>query len=356
VVEPGKFYEVCLAVIESSSSYYLHTDLCSEIEMHNSYEKNAFNVVPDIASLAVGWKAEEKMNLIRQISVREFGHDHADTIDIEDAFNVNVPSERFYTFENLKPGIGYIVCFTTIYGEIEDTKRELQSDHCKEVITLPLSFPIKEVAAATAASSSTTAVVVALICCCCFPCRRKKKKKKLDQLCENNENKVNGELNTISEKTTSDHKCIQRYVVDTPPGERSCSENILLSCMDQKQIESTSESSQTMSQTCDCDDQNSENSIYSQIKTNDGICEHGTEILQTQADHNYSMIDKHPAKSEDNKEVVDKGKRPINSNATVRSTHSLSSKYSNRKFEETKRYLKKNASLCIRPEEVKSAI
>merc|ERR1711915_455593 len=149
------------------------------------YEKNAFTVVPDIASLAVGWKAEEKMNLIRQISVREFVHDHADTIDIEDAFNVNAPSERFYTFENLKPGICYVVCFTTIYGEIEDRKIELQSDQCKEVITLPLSFPIKEVAAATAASSSTTAVVVALICCCCFPCTKKKKKKKLNQLCEN---------------------------------------------------------------------------------------------------------------------------------------------------------------------------
>ena len=61
--------------------------------------------------------------------------------------------------------------------------------------------------------------------------------------------------------------------------------------------------------------------------------------------HDYSLIDKQSSADcdENDKEaVVIKDKRMAN--PTVRSTHSLSCKYSdNTKYEETKRHLKKNA-------------
>ena len=112
------------------------------------------------------------------------------------------------------------------------------------------------------------------------------------------------------------------------------------------------ESSNSVSQSYSYDDQICENSVYSQIKTNDHICDHGPVISQSEDNHNYSLIDKPHAKREDNKEVVVRERKPLNPNLTVRSAQSLSSKYSDRKFEETKRYLKKNASLCIRPDQV----
>ena len=61
---------------------------------------------------------------------------------------------------------------------------ELGGGECREVLTLPSTFPVEEVrpfsspphhpskvATAAAVSTSTTAAVVALVCCCCFPCR-----------------------------------------------------------------------------------------------------------------------------------------------------------------------------------------
>ena len=31
--ETDKYYELCLAVIETSTTYYLHQDLCSDVDM-----------------------------------------------------------------------------------------------------------------------------------------------------------------------------------------------------------------------------------------------------------------------------------------------------------------------------------
>ena len=120
--------------------------------------------------------------------------------------------------------------------------------------------------------------------------------------------------------------------------------------VDQEESEITCESSNSVTQSYEYDDHHCENSVYSQIKTNDHICDHDHVIVQD--NHNHSLIDKPPAKREDNKEVIVKERKPLNPNLTVRSAHSLSSKYSDRKFEETKKYLKKNASLCIRPDQV----
>ena len=317
-------------------------------------------VVPDISSVAVGWMANEKTtNVVRKISVREFGHNHASTVLVSDLFNSSQPSARFYTVESLKPGVGYVVCFMTIYGDVQQVETEVASDEgdCREVITLASLFPVKEVATATAVSTSTTAVVVALVCCCCFPCRKKSKKKSKDLDVNDNEAcKVNQVKNNSQKQESNDPRADrlfhQRYVEESSQEERSCSEKVWLSCVEQKDSEISCQSSNSVSQSCDYDDQHCENSVYSQIKTNDHICDHAPVIIQTEDNHNYSMIDKPPAKREDNKEVVVKGRKPLNPNLTVRSAHSLSSKYSDRKFEETKRYLKKNASLCIRPDQV----
>ena len=359
VPEIDKYYEVCLAVIETSTTYYLHQDLCSEVDTRSrnaSISGTNLTVVPDISSVAVGWMANEKANtVVRQISVREFGHSHASTFLVSDIFNTSQPSSRFYTIESLKPGVGYVVCFMTLYGDVKQAQTEVASDEgdCREVVTLASLFPVKEVATATAVSTSTTAVVVALVCCCCFPCRKKSKKKSKDlDVNENKACKVNQDKHEMNDPQ-ADRIFHQRYVESSSQEERSCGEKIWLSCVEQKDSEISCESSNSVSQSCDYDDQHCENSVYSQIKTDDHICDHAPVIIETEDNHNYSLIDKPPAKREDNnKEVVVKESKPLNPNLTVRSAHSLSSKYSDRKFEETKRYLRKNASLCIRPDQV----
>ena len=70
--ETDKYYELCLAVIETSTTYYLHQDLCSEVDMRSRVPSQAgtnLTIVPDISSVAVGWMANGKAcSLVRQIS------------------------------------------------------------------------------------------------------------------------------------------------------------------------------------------------------------------------------------------------------------------------------------------------
>ena len=135
-----KYYEVCLAVIETSTTYYLHQDLCSEVDMRSLVPRISgtnLTVVPDISSVAVGWMAHEKdNNVVRQISVREFGHSGGDTILVSDLFNSSQPSARFYTIDSLKPGVGYVVCFITIYGDVKEVKTEVETKVQKEKMYL----------------------------------------------------------------------------------------------------------------------------------------------------------------------------------------------------------------------------
>ena len=81
------YYEVCLAVVEQSTTYYLHQHLCIEVSPQpvttnpSSSPSSAssstttlltnLTVVPDINSVAVGWQlAEGNDPVVRQISVR----------------------------------------------------------------------------------------------------------------------------------------------------------------------------------------------------------------------------------------------------------------------------------------------
>ena len=321
---------------------------------------NNLTVVPDISSVAVGWMASgEADSVVRKISVREFGHSHADDVLVSDLFNSSQPSARFYTIDNLKQGVGYVVCFMTIYGDLKQSQTDSASDggDCREIVTLASVFPVKEVATATAVSTSTTAMVVALVCCCCFPCRKKSSKKSKDlDVNENESCKVKHEKNYATKRDAIDPQdnriFHQRYVEDSSQTEMSCGEKIWMSCVDQKESEISCESSNSASQSYEYDDHHCENSVYSQVRTNDHICDHNHVIVQTEDNQNYSLINKPLAKREDNKEAIVKEIKPLDPNLTVRSAHSLSSKYSDRKFEETKKYLKKNASLCIRPDQV----
>ena len=41
---------------------------------------------------------------------------------------------RFYTVDGLNPGVGYTVCFSTIYGEIEQgMEKAMEAGECREV-------------------------------------------------------------------------------------------------------------------------------------------------------------------------------------------------------------------------------
>ena len=79
------YYEVCLAVVEQSTTYYLHQHLCIEVSPQpvpsptssssslssSTTLSTNLTVVPDITSVAVGWQlAEGNDPVVRQISVR----------------------------------------------------------------------------------------------------------------------------------------------------------------------------------------------------------------------------------------------------------------------------------------------
>ena len=59
-----KYYELCLAaVIKTSTTYYLHQDLCSDVDMKTRVLGQAgtnLTIVPDISSVAVGWMENGK--------------------------------------------------------------------------------------------------------------------------------------------------------------------------------------------------------------------------------------------------------------------------------------------------------
>ena len=49
-------------------------------------------------------------------------------------FHQMMPTLRFYTVDGLNPGVGYTVCFSTIYGEIEQgMEKAMEAGECREV-------------------------------------------------------------------------------------------------------------------------------------------------------------------------------------------------------------------------------
>ena len=75
-VRPGSgYYEVCLAVIETSTVYYLHQSLCTEVEVvrEEQEEVEVMDVVvrPGVESAMVSWAGVSRETV--RLTVREWG-------------------------------------------------------------------------------------------------------------------------------------------------------------------------------------------------------------------------------------------------------------------------------------------
>ena len=247
--------QICLAVVDRSTVYYLHRSHCKEVRTDKSHlEKTSpssasqslasqstdqnegpvrtanISLVPDSNSVTVKWNVtvvqesdevkasrDEIYTLIRRISLRPFGTDNVTRLFVLEDFNLtslashkSPPSPRYYTLNHLSPSTAYVICFETLPDpapdEGEDEQRaearkgrkseEKESrNNCWETETLDeeAGFPVAEVATAAAVSTSTTAFVFAVVCCCCFPglCKKKKEDEKIKETEKTNE--VKGE-------------------------------------------------------------------------------------------------------------------------------------------------------------------
>ena len=226
--------QICLAVVDRSTVYYLHRSHCKEVRTNkNPLEKSSqtsqssqsidqnegpvrtanISLVPDSNSVTVKWNVtvvqesdesktsrDEIYTLIRRISLRPFGTDNVTRLFVLEDFNLtsllhkSPPSPRYYTLNHLSPSTSYVICFETLPDPAEEGEDEQRAEarrgrkseekesrnSCWETSTLDeeAGFPVAEVATAAAVSTSTTAFVVAIVCCCCFPGLCKKKKKK----------------------------------------------------------------------------------------------------------------------------------------------------------------------------------
>ena len=182
-VRPGPgYYEVCLAVIETSTVYYLHQSLCTEVEVlsEEEEEEEVVEVVvrPGVETARVGWTGVNTTERVR-LTVREWGQP------------LPVISRLVYhnssSLASLQPDTAYTVCVEPAEWRVGATK------HCQEVNishqpadcrldqldppqfkTQTAAWLTRETAVATSAavSSSSTMVVIFLLWCCCS--RRKK--------------------------------------------------------------------------------------------------------------------------------------------------------------------------------------
>ena len=107
------YYEVCLAVVEHVTVYYIHKDLCQEVKTLGLPEdlniislkktsppiiktKNV-TVIPNKESLTLTWHIDvsntsdtsnQLVSVIRQISIREFGSNNATQLFVLEDFNM----------------------------------------------------------------------------------------------------------------------------------------------------------------------------------------------------------------------------------------------------------------------------
>ena len=108
-LQSSTYYEICLAVVEHVTVYYIHRDLCREVKTVSTTEnvKKTSNfistknvtVVPSQNSVTLTWQiqvenneensgnAKEMISVIRQISVRKFGSDNTTQLFVLEDFN-----------------------------------------------------------------------------------------------------------------------------------------------------------------------------------------------------------------------------------------------------------------------------
>lgn len=228
----NSYYEVCLAVVEHSTIYYVHRNLCSEVSTSTAVNTSSvlpdnnqwvstknLSIVPSENSLTLAWQiavddkmpgrdAAKKMDnndlisVIRQISIREFGSENATQLFVLEDFNRTIIEEsksdasRFYTLPNLTPDSSYVVCFDTLENS-QASKAPVQSENCREIKTLKPNhtqlFPFVEVAAAAIVSAVVSAMLAAL---CCYLIYKYCHKKPLSNKGADAENALEEKLDT----------------------------------------------------------------------------------------------------------------------------------------------------------------
>ena len=110
---PNTFYEICLAVVEHDTVYYVHSELCREVETAQEMillpkaqiSTRNVTVVPHQNSVTLTWNIavedpnyldnnqdskDQLISVIRQISVRKFGSENATQLFVLEDFNRTV--------------------------------------------------------------------------------------------------------------------------------------------------------------------------------------------------------------------------------------------------------------------------
>ena len=66
------YYELCLAVIETSTVYYLHQDLCTELGGHSEEVDHDLNLTltPGQDKVTLGWTPTHPSNTVRYDLIR----------------------------------------------------------------------------------------------------------------------------------------------------------------------------------------------------------------------------------------------------------------------------------------------
>ena len=126
-LDNSEYYEICLAVVEHVTVYYIHRDLCQEVKTlpemdhilspksheisHNFISTKNVTILPSLNSVTLAWQIDiqeptneelskleqdqtsqtqqqrEMISVIWQISVRKFGSDNATQLFVLEDFN-----------------------------------------------------------------------------------------------------------------------------------------------------------------------------------------------------------------------------------------------------------------------------
>jgi hypothetical protein len=104
-LDPDSFYEVCVAIIDQSTVYYVHRTNCREVRTlgeDNTMKKKAasyaavtnITFVPDSHSITVAWKVSSNVSadVIRKISLRRFSQENVTQLYVLEDLNTTTNS------------------------------------------------------------------------------------------------------------------------------------------------------------------------------------------------------------------------------------------------------------------------
>eukprot|EP00095_Tigriopus_kingsejongensis_P000925 maker-scaffold186_size273091-snap-gene-1.45 protein:Tk00925 transcript:maker-scaffold186_size273091-snap-gene-1.45-mRNA-1 annotation:"leucine-rich transmembrane" len=190
--EADTYYEICLAAVDHTTIYYVHQTNCQEIRMLESLPHPEIDGVAllnssqvaltakatEITAIWPAWNSSAmsngalsnsespildsvQMEIVRQISVREFGDTDATHDVVIESFNATATDDeddpRFvHVIPGLKPSTAYVVCWQTIVSEkMAETEGDevfqlrkarkafyppSQDEECQEIVTTSSHF------------------------------------------------------------------------------------------------------------------------------------------------------------------------------------------------------------------------